>query len=288
MLIDDEHPRDSQGFRTDLGPPPSIRLELPPTGEGSNGHKPILPGAGAAEIPGGEFVFDNDASTKAPVWGQGDRVLWSSGEPLMICAAPGLGKTTIAQQVALARLAPQGADVMGYRVNGTHKNVLYVAADRPKQASRSLRRMVAPEDREWLNEGLTIWDGPLSLPDLANICTERNCDTVFLDTLGAVVPNLSSDEAGQQVYHSLQAVVHAGIEVCVIHHARKQGDNFRGLDEVYGSRWITAVAGSIIFLQGEPGNDVVRFHHLKQPAAEVPACPLRHDHAEGRSYLEYL
>lgn len=239
------------------------------------------------EVPGGEFVFDESQWRTPPVWGdrRAERIIWPSGEPLMIAASPGLGKTTIAQQVALARIRG-GGDVLGHWVRPTDKCVLYVAADRPKQAARSLRRMVTDEERETLNEGLIVWPGPISLTELPELCAERHVDTVFLDTLGALVPNLASDESGQYVYHALQKAMAAGLEVCLLHHTRKRGDTWRGADEVYGSRWITAVAGSVMLLRGKAGSDTVELDHAKQPAESLGEAEVYHDHRRGMTFLE--
>ena len=38
------------------------------------------------------------------LWGVGESVLWAAGEPLKIVGHQGVGKTTIAQQLALHRL----------------------------------------------------------------------------------------------------------------------------------------------------------------------------------------
>jgi hypothetical protein len=39
-------------------------------------------------------------------------------------------------------------------------------------------------------------------------------------------------------------------------------------DDVYGSTWLTAGTGSVILLNGEPGDPIVIMHHLKKPVAE--------------------
>ena len=47
----------------------------------------------------GGIIFD--APKYVPAIGVGHDVLWSEGEPLIIAGPPGVGKTTIAQQLAL-------------------------------------------------------------------------------------------------------------------------------------------------------------------------------------------
>ena len=52
---------------------------------------------------------------------------------------------------------------------------------------------------------------------------------------------------------------------------------------VYGSTWITSDAGSVVLLNGKPGDPIVAFHHIKQPASEVGTFKIIHDHDTGRS-----
>ena len=51
--------------------------------------------------------------------------------------------------------------------------------------------------------------------------------------------------------------------------------------DVYGSTWITSGAGSVILLNGNPGDAVVRFHHVKQPVEELGPWMLLHEQETG-------
>ena len=53
-------------------------------------------------LDGAAFALDAPTHVEA-VWGDGSRVLWAQGEPLMIAGPDGVGKTTIGQQLTLAR-----------------------------------------------------------------------------------------------------------------------------------------------------------------------------------------
>ena len=219
------------------------------------------------------------------IWGEGQQVLWPAGEPLLICANAGVGKTTLAQQVCLALLrgAEEPEKVLGYPVLPEDRNVLYVAADRPRQAARSLKRMVRASDKAMLASRLYVWDGDFKLDDIPEVAERLLVGTVFVDTLGAVVPDVSSEESGLAIYHSLKRAVRAGVEVCLMHHNRKRGDNFRGLDEVYGSQWITAGAGSVLMLRGESGDKQIKLRQVKVPA-EALSFDVEHDHLNGVSH----
>ena len=225
------------------------------------------------------------------VWGDGHRSLWAKGEPFIICGPDGVGKTTLAQQLVLHLTGTLTGDFLGLPVQATGK-VLYLACDRPTQAMRSFRRMVTDTDRTSLDERLVIWRGPLPF-DLAKnpmglvaLCNYFGCDTVVLDSLKDVAADLSKEEAGLGLNNAFQHAVASGIEVASLHHQRKQQSGAgkpNHLADVYGSRWLTAGAGSVVMLWGEAGDLVVDLDHLKQPSETVGPLKVIHDHMIGVS-----
>jgi len=83
-----------------------------------------------------------------------------------------------------------------------------------------------------------------------------------------------------------QEVIARHLELLLLHHARKasqDGQRHHTLDDVYGSTWLTSGQGSVIALDGEPGDPTVELRHLKQPAAPVGPLRIRHDHSTGTS-----
>jgi hypothetical protein len=93
-------------------------------------------------MPGGNFILDADPEPKA-LWGSSAKVLLSDGEALTIAGPQGVGKTTVAQQLALGRMGFEEYDrLFGFPIVPGQGRVLYLAMDRPKQAARSFRRMV--------------------------------------------------------------------------------------------------------------------------------------------------
>lgn len=242
-----------------------------------------------AAVDGGSFVFDEPEEIPA-IWGDGDNVLWAEGESLFICGPGGVGKTTLSQRVILARIG-LGDEVLGLPVSQSKSKVLYVAADRPRQAARSLKRMVSAEDAETLAERLVVWRGPLEKyitedkEYLVRLCEELGCDTVVLDSLKDVALDISKDETGGRGNIALQATLAAGIEVLVLHHQRKAdgGANTKPnkIDDVYGSVWFVNGAGSVVVLWGEAGDPIVELTHLKQPAEPVGPFTLFHDQTAG-------
>ncbi len=244
-------------------------------------------------LPGGSFILDRPDTVPA-LWGAGENVIWAEGEALLIAGPSGVGKTTVAQQVILAAIGVHHHGVLGLPVRRFNR-VLYLASDRPQQAARSMARMVTPDDRELLDERLVFWPGPppsdfIKDPGiLLRLCQAANADAVCLDSLKDMAGELASEEGGQAINQAIQRTLVEGIEVIGLHHHRKQGGGKDGgkeatsLDELYGSTWITAGAGSVISLWGSAGEPIVSLRHLKQPAGECGPWKLKHDHPRGRT-----
>lgn len=244
----------------------------------------------ARMLDGAAFALDVPDTVPA-VWGHGDQVLWAEGEALMICGPQGVGKTTLAGQLIIARLGLVDS-VLGFPVPAGNRRVLYLACDRPRQASRSLRRAMQPEWRDTLKQRLIVWQGPPPYDfgkrphTLVEMCEAADADTVFVDSIKDVAIGLATDEVGAGYNRARQLAIRAGVEVCELHHQRKNngaGGSPKSISDVYGSVFITSGAGSVVLLWGEPGDPVVELRHLKQPAEEVGPLEVLHDGAAGTS-----
>ncbi|WP_157874403.1 AAA family ATPase [Streptomyces sp. AcH 505] len=241
---------------------------------------------------GADFIF-GASETARPVWGRDEDILWSEGESLIICGTDGTGKTTLAGQLLKARLNLGDGIVLGFPVRAGARRILYLACDRPKQAARSLARQFGREDTEVLQERLTVWKGPPPFDfakrtdTLLRMCEAYDADTVIIDSLKDVALGISDDETGTAYNRARQLAIANGIEVIELHHTKKQSSNGGGrshsLEMLYGSRWLAAGAGSVIMLDGEPGDPVVKLRHLKQPMNEVGPLDIEHEAKSGTS-----
>jgi replicative DNA helicase len=226
------------------------------------------------------------------IWGRGDEILWSSGEPTLIVGPDGVGKTTLLHNLILGSLEVR-ADVLGFPVAPADRGILYVAADRPKQAARALWRLVRDHDERTharLKEGLLVWLGPPPFnlakePDrLAAWAQAVGASIVVLDSLGFVASDLSKDETGSGIAAAFATCSGLGVEVLVTTHGRKaQADNRkpRELSDVYGSRWITSACGSVVSIWGKAGDPILELRHLKQPLGEVGPLMVELDRDRG-------
>lgn len=245
-------------------------------------------------LDGASFILHEPDKIPA-VWGRTDQVLWAEGEGLLIVGPDGVGKTTLAQQLVLCRLGLND-HLLNLPVARAAGKVLYIAADRPRQAARSFARMVTSDHEAVLRERLVVWRGPLpfdllqeqrALADLAELLGATD---IVVDSLKDIALDLTKDETGSRVNLAFQEVIARGLELAALHHQRKEGRDGIGkpnrLADVYGSRWLTAGMGSVACLWGEPGDPIVELLHLKQPAEDVGPVQLIHDHTAGRTLVE--
>jgi hypothetical protein len=244
-------------------------------------------------MPGDEFTLDLPAEIVALI-GEGTSVLAMPGEGTLFAGGDGVGKSTLVQQLALARVGLK-ADFLGFKVAIAPKRILYLAMDRPGQIRRSLARMVSERDRAALRDRFVAWVGPLPIDPLASphaladwIEAEFGGDIsdVYVDSYKDLAPGLSEDKPGAQLNLAMQEVLARDIQWFGIHHQRKPSADRThdyALSDIYGSRWITAGVGSVFMVLGDAGDSTVELRHVKQPAGVVGPLLVRHDHTTGSS-----
>ena len=203
----------------------------------------ILPGGCILDVP----------SVPEAVWGLGEEILWAKGQALILAGPDGVGKTTVAGNLIEARLGLGPGSVLGLPVPPGERNVLVLLMDRPQQAMASLARFFTEADRGTLDSRLRIWRGPPP-QDLARnprmlteLCLLAGADTCIVDSLKDAALKLSEDEAGSGWNQARQLAIEAGTQLLELHHPRKSQEGNKKpskLEDLYGSRWIPAGAGS--------------------------------------------
>jgi AAA domain len=215
-------------------------------------------------MSGEDFLALADANSE-PLWGNRDVCLWMPGESFMPVGPPGVGKTTLMHLLVWAWLGLM-KEVLGWRVRPGVGKILYLAMDRPQQIARAMARLREPEHGPTIRDELIVWAGPLPV----DLCEERDwvrdkalevgAGLVVVDSLKDVLPDPSDEKRAGQYNQARQSILAAGIEWAEPHHNRKAGAGNKEpntLEDVYGSRWLTAGAGSVVSLFGEPGDTVV-------------------------------
>jgi replicative DNA helicase len=182
----------------------------------------------------------------------------------MIAGPDGVGKTTLGQQLALRVAGIGGLDLLGHMVTpDPDRKVLYLALDRPRQAARSMRRMVDERDRLQLERGLVVWLGafPFDLVDdptrLVAFAQDLGAGMVVIDCLKDLGAALSDEIGGQAINNALQRCVEERVEVLALHHQRKaSAEQLRDADVVDVVREMTSEVrgrhGREVQLFGEP------------------------------------
>lgn len=257
-------------------------------------------GAEAVQLPdpvvnGARFILDQPAEVPA-IWGEGTQVLWAPGEALMIAGPQGVGKTTLAGLIvkALLGLAPT---VLGLPFAEFDGRILYLAMDRPRQISRSLQRQFTETNRSLLAQRLTVRPGPPAA-DLAGhptllaaMAEHHSADVVIVDSLKDAAVGLSDDTVAASYNRARQHLLAADCQLIELHHVVKRSSRHdqpgSAVDSIYGSTWLTSGCGSVVLISGEPGDPIVGFRHVKQPAEEVGPYQLLHDQAAGTLSIEH-
>lgn len=242
----------------------------------------------------GDHIFTIPLEVES-IWGKGQECLWAVGEPLMVYGPTGIGKTTLANKLLLSLIGVDSSELLGYPIEpiATGATVLYVAADRPRQAMRSLRRMVPKEAASILAERLRIehhrqiWASVDDPTMIYRAAVQANASIVFLDSGKDLAGGPLKDEGpAKALMDAIQVCIAYDVDVAILHHPRKATQEAGGkreidLDDVYGSAWLTAGSGSVILVSGKPGAGIFRLEQLKAPATFVEAMEVTVNYETG-------
>ena len=205
----------------------------------------------------------------------------------MLTGTQGVGKTTLAQQLVLSLIGVSDASVLDLPVIQGCR-VLYLAMDRPPNIRRAFKRQCHDKHRKVLDEKLVVWMGPppADLAQRTEVLTQlaekASAHVVVVDSLKDAAMGLSTDEVGSGWSRAAQELLATGRNLLVLHHRKKQSSSAKiGLDDIYGSTWLTSGMGSVVLLDGNPGDSQVEFRQLKIPVAEVGPLKVSHDQSSG-------
>lgn len=246
------------------------------------------------DLSPGDIIFTVPLEVES-IWGNGQESLWARGEPLMIYGPTGIGKTTLAGRLLLSLIGVDSSELLGYPVTPVQpgQTVLYVAADRPRQAMRSLRRMAPKQSASILAERLRIehnrqiWTSEKDPEILHRAAVQANAAIIFIDSSKDLTGGPLKDEGpAKALMDAIQICIAHDVDVAMLHHPRKatqEGGSKRelDLDDVYGSAWLTAGAGSVLLVDGKPGSGEFRFEQLKAPATFVDPLEVSVDYETG-------
>lgn len=206
-------------------------------------------------------AFLEDIQPGEPVWGSGKTVAWAKSQGFMVFGTDGTGKSTLLQQIMLARLGLRDPDVLGFPVAEDDRSILYLALDRPVQIRESIARMVDlsnPNAYDTLKSRLVVVKGPVPFQCDSNpraffewcmSLAGEDCGMVIVDSVKDMVSSCVDDAAGAGFNDTMQQFIAKGIDFGCAHHNRKanaQNAKPRALADVYGSRWLTAGMGAVL------------------------------------------
>jgi hypothetical protein len=215
----------------------------------------------------------------------------------MVAGPMGLGKTTMLGLMVRNQLGLGNGQLLGLPIPPCDGKILYLAMDRPAQIARAMARQFKAADRKTLAERLVFWKGPppgdvARRPTLLlELAEAAGASVIYLDSVKDAAVGLSDDVVGAAYNRARQTLLQSGRELAESYHTVKRGANGGApttAADVYGSAWIANGTGSIAMLTGEPGDPIVGFLHIRQPAAEVGPFELAHDQHTGRLTIHHV
>jgi replicative DNA helicase len=240
-----------------------------------------------------DFVAAGPDPVATCIWGvpkAGGVMAWAENQGVIVAGPPGTGKSTIALQVILRRVGILEGDVLGMPVIPSEEPLVYLALDRADQIRQSIRRMVPPSSAIEAVKRLLMIDNLPPSVDLRQVesfigwLQGVGAKGVVMDSAKDLGFDLNDSSEGQAFNFLVQATLRAGVQIFVTHHSRKvpRGDRKPlTLNDLHGSQWVAAGAGSVIMLDGEAGPNPKRLVHVKPLTVPMSPLLLELDHETG-------
>jgi replicative DNA helicase len=153
--------------------------------------------------------------------------------------------------------------------------------------------MVSPTAGSILRERLIIehmrqlWASEDDPTMIHRAAIQANAQIVFIDSSKDLAGGPLKDEGpAKALMDAIQICIANNIDVAMLHHPRKAGQDTGtkrelSLDDVYGSAWLTAGAGSVLLVDGKPGTGEFKFEQLKAPATFIDPCEIAVNYETG-------
>ncbi len=244
----------------------------------------------------GDALFDRQQIE--PIWGSEELGLLSAvGQAWMICAPNSVGKTSIASQYVKARIGLDGwaGEMWGLPVAPLEpgRRAAYLAMDRTRQIQESLARgLVEDAHRGQLRDRLRIHAGPPPYRLSGDAGQQWVLDKVGEFDAGLLVIDSRKDlgstidaEEVSGISRLVQLLSSMDVEVLILAHPNERRRNGPPtLSDISGFADVYNGLGSVLFVEGAPGDLVVEVHHLKPLRHEVmKPFKISHDKFSGRS-----
>jgi replicative DNA helicase len=253
-------------------------------------------------FPAGDWALEERLNARK-IMGRGDEILWADEEPFYIVGDTGHGKSTFGQNIIRCSigLIP---NVIGMDVKKFDR-ILYIAADRPAQTRASIARMVDYMSLECWNSHVLVHEGPIGfwmdqkpemLLEFAAMPRDhwggKTAQVLVIDSLKDLATSLNGDEEGTKYNMGVQMLCREGIQVLGTHHPRKQSAMQKKqkeeweptLDDIYGSKFLPAGAGSVLFLHRKSTGST-GLYHLKSPMGEMTFSDIRFEGRTGMAQV---
>lgn len=247
-----------------------------------------------------DFIAAGPDPTKTCLWGVPSRngtMAWAENQGVIVAGPPGTGKSTIALQVILRRVGLVQGPVLGLPVTIDKRPVVYLALDRADQIRQSARRMMPEHITDEENARLLVIDAlPLGVdlrdtPTFIGWLKQAQASCVVVDSAKDLGFDLNDSSEGQAFNFLVQATLRAGIQIFVTHHSRKTPRGDRKpltLNDLHGSQWVAAGAGSVLMLDGEAGPQPKKLFHVKPLTVPMSPLALELNHETGEiGYRDY-